>query len=251
MKCLKSIMSFIMILSLTACDTLEDHSLKGQAKYKTNLLTLIHQVINSNQNDQNQDEQEIVDQPVIQTKVLLDLKQVAQENGYYCVPACMQMVLNYRGIEITQTELANEMNTSSITGTEYEDLARIANRTIFGYDEPEDNQGGYRLQRLSAEDDLEEVSQLFQARVIQDMSTQDPLFAAIDLHAVYPELPSANHMVLVVGSILDEDTQQITKYYFIDPYYKVWDEVYDGLKIIDADEMIQAMILNEEPAYVW
>lgn len=61
----------------------------------------------------------------------LDIPQYVQETGYYCAVACLQSVMGYHGLYATQEELAKDLNTDPITGTEYEDLARVATSRIF------------------------------------------------------------------------------------------------------------------------
>ena len=56
-------------------------------------------------------------------------------------------------------------------------------------------------------------------------------------------------MVLVIGYAKNDET--ITSYYIIDPYPPVQDDVYKGLKIFSAEELVHAMLVNEEPAYIW
>ncbi len=86
--------------------------------------------------------------PISLNKTLLSVPQSVQENGYFCVPACLQMVLAFHGIVQTQSILALQMNTSSITGTEYIDLARVVNQYLFNCTVPTDSQGGYLIQKL-------------------------------------------------------------------------------------------------------
>ena len=50
-------------------------------------------------------------------KVKLELKQSVQENDYFCVPATLQMVLDFNNITRSQSDLAEELNTSKTTGT--------------------------------------------------------------------------------------------------------------------------------------
>lgn len=212
----------------------------------------------SKQNDQEQtrsDESTRIVNPdqgarIVVDKIRLPLESIVQENNYYCVPACMQMVFRYKGIEKTQTELANEMNTSPTTGTEYADLARVANKYLFQNENVGPNDPGYHIQRISKNDTNPDIYTKFEQRVRQDISTNDPIFAAVDVHALYPQYKSANHMVLITGYALFAGTNNIAYYYYIDPYYEQ-DSVYGGLKTITAEQLMNAIVTNEEPAYIW
>lgn len=184
-------------------------------------------------------------------KVQLPLIQSVQENNYFCVPACLQMVLKYKGIEKTQMELANELNTKPITGTEYIDLVRVANKYLFADSEIGPNDPGYHIEELERYDTNPEIAKTFEKRVRLDISTNDPIFVAIDLNALYPHLSSANHMIVVTGYALYAGTDNIAYYYYIDPSYTVQDENYGGLKTVTSENLINAIVVNEEPAYIW
>ena len=56
-------------------------------------------------------------------------------------------------------------------------------------------------------------------------------------------------MVIVIG--YEKNKDQITSYYIIDPYPPVQDEVHRGLKQFTAEELVRAILVNEEPAYIW
>ncbi len=184
-------------------------------------------------------------------KKRIDLFQSVQENGYYCVPACVQMVLQLHGIAMSQVQLAQEMNTHFVTGTEYTDLAKVINKYRFGNEFPKDNKPGYRVQTLSKGVWNQEAFDILEKRVKEDIATNDPIFIAIELSTLYPELgTNANHMVLLTGYQLDKEGN-ISSYYIVDPYYKVQDSQYQGLKIFSKNEIYQALINNTEPAYVW
>lgn len=188
---------------------------------------------------------------VSSTKIQLTLNQSVQENGYYCVPACLQMVLNYKNIEKSQSELAVELNTKQSTGTEYVDLARVANKYLFNNVNVGDNEPGYHVQTLNRYDRNPQIAIDFERRVRTDISTNDPVFVAIDVNALYPHLNSCNHMIVVTGYALEEGSDEIAFYYYIDPSSVVQDSVYGGLKKVTKDELINAIIVNEEPAYIY
>ncbi len=187
---------------------------------------------------------------IVVDKIRLPLESIVQENNYYCVPACMQMVLRYKGIEKTQAELASEMNTSPTTGTEYVDLAKVANKYLFQNENVGPDEPGYHIQRISRYDANPDLYTQFERRVRQDIGTNDPIFAAVDVHALYPQHKSANHMVLITGYALFAGTNNIAYYYYIDPYYEQ-DSVYGGLKTVTAEQLMNAIVVNEEPAYIW
>ncbi len=180
----------------------------------------------------------------------LTIVQSVQETSYYCVPACIQMALRYHAIESTQQHLAQQLHTDPVTGTEYADMAGVLNSYLFpGTSMPSDDEAGYHVQTLLPYEQTQEVSQIFSHRCEQNINDGYPVFAAVDLNALYPTLAHANHMVLVIG--YEKNKDQITSYYIIDPYPPVQDEVYRGLKLFTAEELVHAMLVNEEPAYIW
>lgn len=185
---------------------------------------------------------------VVQNK--LDIPQIVQETNIYCVPACLQMTFRYHNIETNQEDLAKQLKTSSTTGTEYIDMARVLNMYLFHKETLlDDQESGYRIQNINYNETSEEISDIFKKRVERNIQDGYPVFAAINLHSLYPSLPSANHMVVVNG--YTKENEEITSYYVIDPYGPVQDPVYGGQKIFTSDELIQAILENEEPAYLW
>lgn len=187
----------------------------------------------------------------IQNKVNLTLEQSVQETNYFCVPACVQMVLRFHGLQVDQTTLAKEMNTSSITGTEYVDMARTLNQHLFNKGIAADNEIGYHVQTVAMNDQRTETMQTFEQRVRDDIQHQDPVFVTVNTHTLYPDLASANHMIVITGYALHENRDRIAVYYIIDPYTKVQDPTYGGYKVFTSEELYNALITNEEPAYLW
>lgn len=185
------------------------------------------------------------------TKVQLILNQCVQENSYFCVPACLQMVLKYKNIEKSQSELAVELNTKQNTGTEYVDLVRVANKYLFNNENVGHNELGYHIQTLNRYDRNPQIAIDFERRVKTDISSDDPVFVAIDVNALYPNLNRGNHMIVVTGYALEKGSDEIAFYYYIDPSYVVQDSIYGGLKKVTKEELINAIVINEEPAYIY
>lgn len=208
--------------------------------------------IPSNENDAAKEiDNHSQENPMQGNSIQLTLVQSVQENNYFCVPACLQMVLRYKGIEKTQTELSKEMKTDPVTGTEYIDLARVANKYLFHNESIGPNDAGYHIQTLNRYDTDSNISLTFEKRVRLDISTNDPVFVAIDVHTLYPQLPSGNHMIIITGYATYSDSENIAYYYYIDPYYMVQDNTYGGLKTVTKEQLMKAIVVNEEPAYIW
>lgn len=199
--------------------------------------------------DNQQDEQPKIKEQVKQKVVKLDVPQSVQENNYFCVPACVQMVLRYHHIEVSQMQLSKDMHTDTITGTEYIDLANTLNTYLFHKNHIEENEPGYRVQTLAINDQSSQSQALFEQRVKSDIASGDPVFTAIDVLGLYPDLYHGNHMIIVIGYASTNDI--INHYYIIDPSYTIQDQIYGGLKIVGRHELYQAIIQNEEPAYIW
>ncbi|MBW3090129.1 C39 family peptidase [Bifidobacterium miconisargentati] len=183
-------------------------------------------------------------------RVMLDVPQRVQETGYWCVPGALQMVLAYKGIDADQTTLAERMNTKPVTGTEYVDLARVANAYLFGDETATPSGAGYRVQTIAIGDRDPSVAQTFADRVKADLADDYPVFAAVDVHVLYPWFGHGNHVVVVMGYDTDENGT-ITQYHILDPSYNMQDPVHAGHKVVDAATMMSAIVDNEEPAYVW
>lgn len=174
-----------------------------------------------------------------------------QENNYYCGPACLEMVLNYHEIFMSQSQLANELKTSDVTGTEYLDVARVMNKYLFGKEDENPQGAGYHVQFIRQGDSSQSVYKEFEQRVIQDISTNDPIFVAINLNEIYPTLPKANHLVVCTGYSVFEGSHEIEYFYILDPYYVVQNEYGSSLQRISKDVLFKAIYSNDEPAYIW
>lgn len=180
----------------------------------------------------------------------LDLPQSVQETAYWCAPASLQMVLHYRGLDASQATLAQEMNTSSETGTEYEDLARVASLRIFGAVPANDAEAGYRAVILEPHQNNAQAREAFEQRVMHDLSQDYPVFVSINLRTAYGTAQDAVHQVVLYGMDTDE-SGRAKRFLYRDPSYTQQDPQYEGKKSVSADELWHAMIENPEPAYVW
>lgn len=58
-------------------------------------------------------------------------------------------------------------------------------------------------------------------------------------------------MIVVTGYALEKGSDEIAFYYYIDPSYVVQDSIYGGLKKVTKEELINAIVINEEPAYIY
>lgn len=182
-------------------------------------------------------------------KVKISLPQSLQETNYYCGPACLQMILANFGIQVSQSELAKQIKTDPITGSEYEDMVRVLNAYLFS--NVDLSHSGYRVQTHKRSDEKASALVQFESRVRKNIDDGYPSVIAIDLNKIYPQLPSANHVVVCNGYIKKFNSEEIAFYYIVDPYDKVQDATHGGLKVVTPQELIDAIIDNVEPAYIW
>lgn len=195
--------------------------------------------------------QEMVLGVPIGKKVNLVISQSSQETNYYCIPACVQMILRHFNIEVDQDTLAQQMNTHPITGTEYVDTAITINTYLFQKGLAPDNEPGYHIQTIAMNDQNPQIVIDFAKRVKEDIDTNYPVLAAINTQTLYPQIAPANHMILITGYACHANSDEIAFYYAMDPYANVHDPIYGGAKIFTSEELIKAILLNEEPAYIW
>lgn len=174
----------------------------------------------------------------------------AQETNYYCAVACLQMVLDYHGVQVSQTDLAKALNTDPVTGTEYEDLAREASLRIFGNWPLDDSQSGYRYLLWNRNQGTDQTRAEFERRVRDDLKSGDPMFISINPAVVYADAADAVHEIVLYGADYDQEGNAV-RYYCLDPYQNYWESENEGRKVFTPDELWNAMNDNPEPGYVW
>lgn len=170
--------------------------------------------------------------------IRLNVPAYEQETSYWCGPASLQMVLAYYGIDVSQAKLAEQLHTDPVTGTEYADLAQVAQSYL------KDKDLVWSEVILPAWSDDSQAMKEFEARCLQNLRQGNPTFVSINNHQIYPDLPDGVHQLVVYGADVQGDT--ITQYYFLNPSY-----IKSGRFAVTADELYTAMQQNAEPGYVW
>lgn len=174
-----------------------------------------------------------------------------QENEYYCGPAVLQSLLAYHGIDSTQKQLAQALNTNPQTGTEYEDLARVASEMIFGKQPADDLDPGYRSSVFKNTGFHPADAELFLSRANIDLRNGDPVIAGLNPAVLNPETGfDSVHVVLIYGMSLAADSSDIVSFEVMDPSY-VWQEDHPACFTVSRDNLLAAMAACKEPGYVW
>ncbi|HFU4464829.1 TPA: C39 family peptidase [Streptococcus suis] len=183
-------------------------------------------------------------------KVMLNVRPQIQRAWNTCAPTTVSMMLSYRGIEVSQEVLAQEMGTDNTFGTHNANAIQILNRHLFGYDHPQSNQAGYRLATVTTSDVHSEQMSLFKQRLRQNIADGYPMYYTFDSSKIYPGL-RGEHNVIGIGYQLSEDGSDIAYLYYLDPSPNVQDPVYGGLKKVSPQELFASMLTCVEPDYGW
>ncbi|HFI0562599.1 TPA: C39 family peptidase [Streptococcus suis] len=183
-------------------------------------------------------------------KVMLNVRPQIQRAWNTCAPTTVSMMLSYRGIEVSQEVLAQEMGTDNTFGTHNANAIQILNRHLFGYDHPQSNQPGYRLATVTTSDVHSEQMNLFKQRLRQNIADGYPMYYTFDSSKIYPGL-RGEHNVIGIGYQLTEDGSDIAYLYYLDPSPNVQDSVYGGLKKVSPQELFESMLTCVEPNYGW
>lgn len=180
--------------------------------------------------------------------VQLAVQQQVQRAWNTCAPTTVSMLLSYKGITISQEQLAQEMETDETFGTHNANAIKVLNKQLFGYETPAAHQAGYRLETVtSAEQDKE----LFKKRLIQNISDDYPLYYTIELSKIDDSGKWGEHNVLGIGYQLNKEGTDIAAIYYLDPSYVSQDPVYGGLKKITVEQLLEATAVCVEPQYAW
>ncbi|MDW8750099.1 C39 family peptidase [Streptococcus suis] len=183
-------------------------------------------------------------------KVMLNVRPQIQRAWNTCAPTTVSMMLSYRGIEVSQEVLAQEMGTDNTFGTHNANAIQILNRHLFGYDYPQSNQPRYRLATVTTSDVHSEQMNLFKQRLRQNIAEGYPMYYTFDSSKIYPGL-RGEHNVIGIGYQLTEDGSDIAYLYYLDPSPNVQDPVYGGLKKVSPQELFESMLTCVEPNYGW
>ncbi|MBL6537257.1 C39 family peptidase [Streptococcus suis] len=200
----------------------------------------------SNQNR----EKPVVQQSQSTSKVMLKVTPQIQRAWNTCAPTTVSMMLSYRGIEVSQEVLAQEMGTDTTFGTHNANAIQVLNRHLFGYDFPQANQAGYRLETVTTADVHSDQMRLFKQRLKQNIADGYPMYYTFDSSKIYPGL-RGEHNVIGIGYQLSGDGSDIAYLYYIDPSPNVQDSVYGGLKKVSPQELFESMLTCVEPNYGW
>ena len=172
-----------------------------------------------------------------------------QQRWNFCAPATVSMMLASRGKIVDQFTLAREMGTYEPFGTHNRDAIRILNRHMFGYEFPQTNQAGYRIETVR---EINSASiELFKQRLIKNTQDGYPMYYTFNPGKIYPGIANAEHNVAGAGYIAKPDNKDVALVYYVDPYYKFQDSIYGGLKVVTPEELLNAMVGVSEPDYAW
>ncbi|HFH9839804.1 TPA: C39 family peptidase [Streptococcus suis] len=183
-------------------------------------------------------------------KVMLNVTPQVQRAWNTCAPTTVSMILSSRGISVSQEVLAQEMKTDTTFGTHNANAIQVLNRHLFGYDMPQGNQAGYRLETVTTSDVNSEQMRLFKERLKQNIEDGYPMYYTFDCATIYPG-SYGEHNVIGVGYQLSEDGSDIAYLYYLDPSYTKQDPVYGGLKKVTPKELFEGMLTCVEPNYAW
>lgn len=183
--------------------------------------------------------------------ISLSVPAITQENGYYCGPAVLQSLLAYHGIHASQDELAAELHTDPVTGTEYEDLARMATDRLNTEDRSDQPTLIYRAEMFKDKPFTDEEADLFLSRLAEKLKNGDPFFVGLNCAVTRPQDGiSATHLVLICGMTYNPQTGEILRIDMMDPSYL---SQRDGTAFFTfpTETIIEAIRECEEGAYVW
>ena len=181
----------------------------------------------------------------------LKVNRMVQENGYYCGPACAQMILDLFGIKVSQKKLAEQMpvywpgdRADGVTGSYDSDVARVLSIYLFGAEPKTASDGGYRVQALS-NTYSEAAYNKFVERMDRNINDGYPSMIQVDVNTLYGNGKKVNLFVVISGYA---DIGGVHHYIILDPYYEGG---MGGRSIVPAWQLFNSIISSYEPSYLW
>lgn len=172
--------------------------------------------------------------------IRLDVPQYIAEATAWSGPAALQMVLAYFGIPVSQTQLANALQTNA-DGTSLENLVRVANQ--YG-------KKSYQATLLPAWTNHADQRFAFEASALADLKQGKPVILSINTRFAYKTPQDEIRQVVLYGAELDT-LETPTAFYYLDPSLAAQDPIYQGRKTISATVLWQCMTNNPNPGYLW
>lgn len=180
----------------------------------------------------------------------LEVPMQVQRAWNTCAPTSVSMILAYKGVNVSQEELARAMGTDETFGTHNVNAVRVLNQYLFGYAEVPAGQAGYHLATVSSSAKNSEDMRLFKERLRKNIDDGYPMYYTVNNALLYPGR-KGEHNVVGTGYELSVDGTDILAVYYLDPSYLVQDPVYGGLKKVSPEELLTAMVACQEPNYAW
>lgn len=180
----------------------------------------------------------------------LNVPQSIQETSWWSGPACLQMILSYYGLSVSQSQLAAELGTTAENKTKLENLAYIANQYLYHGSPQSTTAPGYRAVILPAWTTQENERAVFEKRVLNDLVNGIPVVVSINTVYAYNQPNNEANLVVIYGAELNASGAPIA-FYFLEPSYIYQDPTHQGRKTIPATTLWTCMSQNPSPGYVW
>lgn len=178
-------------------------------------------------------------------------RQLSRRKVFIAVQPSCKVCWLATAFNVEQSLLAVQMHTDPVTGTEYEDLARVASEYIFGKEPACDLDAGYRAAVFKDTGFNRSDMDLFLKRAGADLQNGDPVIAGVDNTVLHPELGIQGvHVILLTGMNKAASSNEIVSFTAMDPSY-VWQKSNPAFFTISTQQLYEAFAACKEPGYVW
>ncbi len=174
--------------------------------------------------------------------------------------AAVQMLLKYRRVDLSQEQLATELNGAYTQAamskpTDISKVKESVNSHLFGYATPDSNYDpGYFLYNMNSETEPNRFRSMLKQNVIDGY----PIIYHVDASYLYPGATGSKYVLGIgyrIAKLMDDQTQQnspanIGRIYFLDPDQSRQDFYWGGLKYMDINDFIKAVQHSYSGCYI-